>query len=92
MKSNILILAIFALFISCNSSDNTENQPRQISGIYPHLAFYNNEGECGTGAVVPWAGRLWVITYGPHFPLGKLPRNWNKLFAPKALAVHLPTG
>ena len=25
----------------------------QISGIYPHLAYYNEEGECGTGAVVP---------------------------------------
>ncbi|MBN1851880.1 MAG: hypothetical protein JW829_04120, partial [Pirellulales bacterium] len=41
-----------------------------ISGIYPHLAMFNNEGECGTGAVVPWADRLWVITYGPHFPNG----------------------
>jgi hypothetical protein len=37
-----------------------------VSGIHPHLAMYNNEGECGTGAVVPWAGRLWVVTYGPH--------------------------
>ncbi len=43
---------------------------RQFSGIYPHLAMFNNEGECGTGAVVPWADRLWVITYGPHFPFG----------------------
>ncbi len=43
---------------------------RNISGIYPHLAYYNNEGECGTGAVVPWAGKLWVITYGPHLPNG----------------------
>ena len=42
----------------------------QISGIYPHLAFYNSEAECGTGAVVPWADRLWVITYGPHLPFG----------------------
>ena len=32
--------------------------------------MYNEEGECGTGAVVPWAGRLWVITYGPHKPMG----------------------
>ncbi|MBC7920992.1 MAG: hypothetical protein H7Z75_07850 [Ferruginibacter sp.] len=40
------------------------------SGIYPHLAMYNKEGECGTGAVVPWAGKLWVITYGPHLPFG----------------------
>ncbi|MBM3888930.1 MAG: hypothetical protein FJ388_07355, partial [Verrucomicrobia bacterium] len=44
--------------------------PLQISGIYPHLATFNNEGECGTGAVVPWADRLWVISYGPHFPTG----------------------
>ncbi len=45
-------------------------RPRSISGIYPHLAYFNNEGECGTGAVVPWADRLWVITYGPHLPKG----------------------
>ncbi len=45
-------------------------EPVQISGIYPHLAMYNQEGECGTGAVVPWADRLWVITYGPHLPFG----------------------
>lgn len=41
-----------------------------ISGIYPQLAFYNEEGECGTGAVVPWNGDLWAITYGPHKPFG----------------------
>jgi len=45
-------------------------EPVAISGIYPHLSYANNEGECGTGAVVPWAGRLWVITYGPHLPNG----------------------
>ena len=44
--------------------------PVSISGIYPHLAMCNNEGECGTGAVVPWAGDLWVVTYGPHCPVG----------------------
>ncbi|MBI1177872.1 hypothetical protein GC207_10600 [bacterium] len=32
--------------------------------------MFNDEGECGTGAVVPWADRLWVISYGPHFPYG----------------------
>jgi hypothetical protein len=44
--------------------------PVQVSGIYPHLAMFNEEGECGTGAVVPWAGRLWALTYGPHKPFG----------------------
>lgn len=45
-------------------------EPASFSGIYPHLAYFNHEGECGTGAVVPWAGRLWVITYAPHMPKG----------------------
>lgn len=40
------------------------------SGIYPHLSFFNNEGECGTGSVVPWAGKLWALTYAPHMPKG----------------------
>jgi hypothetical protein len=41
-----------------------------VSGIYPHLTMFNDEGECGTGAVVPWANRLWVVTYAPHMPSG----------------------
>ena len=47
-----------------------EGSPKSYSGVYPHLAFYNNEGECGTGAIVPWAGNLWAMTYGPHLPHG----------------------
>jgi len=45
-------------------------EPLSVSGIYPHLATFNNEAECGTGAVVPWADRLWIISYGPHLPKG----------------------
>ena len=44
--------------------------PVSVSGIYPSLAMFNQEGECGTGAVVVWADRLWVITYAPHKPKG----------------------
>lgn len=44
--------------------------PVEISGRYPHLAMFNHQGECGTGAVVSWADRLWAITYGPHLPAG----------------------
>ena len=32
--------------------------------------MFNDEAECGTGAVVPWAHRLWVLTYAPHKPQG----------------------
>ena len=45
-------------------------EPLSLSGIYPSLAMFNEEGECGTGAVVPWADRLWVVTYAPHRPFG----------------------
>src|SRR5688572_25963439 len=58
---------LLALFLPASAFSA---EPRQISGIYPSLAMFNNENECGTGAVVPWADRLWVITYGPHLPLG----------------------
>ena len=54
----------------CLTASAFPQQPRSISGIYPHLAMFNDEGECGTGGVVPWADRLWVITYGPHLPKG----------------------
>lgn len=54
--------------VGCTTPQQTQKD--NISGIYPKLAFYNNEGECGTGAVVPWAGSLWAITYGPHMPFG----------------------
>lgn len=53
--------------VGCTTPQQTQ---KDISGIYPKLAFFNNEGECGTGAVVPWAGSLWAITYGPHMPFG----------------------
>lgn len=74
MTLNKLMLTgiLTTLFLSgCNRGGQTEKyQPLSISGIYPHLAYYNEEGECGTGAVVPWADKLWVITYGPHLPFG----------------------
>lgn len=54
--------------VGCTTPQQTQKD--NISGIYPKLAFFNNEGECGTGAVVPWAGSLWAITYGPHMPFG----------------------
>ena len=70
----ICLFLILIMHLSCikNSPDNKHDRSkyRMVSGIYPHLAYYNNEGECGTGAVVPWADRLWVITYGPHLPFG----------------------
>ncbi|MCA9269838.1 MAG: hypothetical protein KDA41_15260, partial [Planctomycetales bacterium] len=52
-------------------------QPVQVSGVYPHLASFNGGGECGIGAVVPWAGRLWWITYPPHARRGSADKLYS---------------
>lgn len=71
MNKLILSFMLIGLFFSgCKTEKKTTDSPKVFSGIYPHLAYYNNEGECGTGAVVPWNDKLYVITYGPHLPLG----------------------
>lgn len=61
------ILSLLALTSSLLAGEN--NHP-SFSGIYPHLSFFNDENECGTGAVVPFADRLWAVTYAPHAPTG----------------------
>ena len=52
---------------------------RNFSGIYPHLAMFNKTGqsECGVGAVVNWAGRLWAVTYSPYDHFGSPDRLYR---------------
>ncbi len=64
MKKRAMLSAVLL------SSSAIAGAPEEVSGIYPGLAMFNGEGECGTGAVVPWAGSLWVFTYPPHAPYG----------------------
>lgn len=70
MKKLLFFTLSISIIASCHNDSGQEVIRSNISGIYPHLAYYNNEDECGTGAVVPFADRLWVITYGPHLPNG----------------------
>jgi hypothetical protein len=70
-------LALYPVFtaITVESQAVRPATPLQISGIYPHLAVFNDTGaqqdnECGIGAVVPWAGKLWLLTYPPHRRIG----------------------
>ncbi len=67
-KANLTALSILAGLFAAPLA--AQGAPQAVSGIYPQLAMFNSEGECGTGAVVPWAGRLWVVTYAPHMPKG----------------------
>jgi hypothetical protein len=48
-------------------------RPAMISGVCPQLGLFNDDkgqSETGVGAVVPYAGELWVITYSGHKPYG----------------------
>ncbi len=65
----LLVLKLL-LFTACDQKKPWAEPYPEFSGVYPHLAYYNKEGECGTGAVVPWQADLWVVTYSPHKPLG----------------------
>ncbi|MCF0234735.1 MAG: hypothetical protein HUK22_07145, partial [Thermoguttaceae bacterium] len=56
--------------VVATAATGQESEKPNFGGVYPHLAWFNDEGECGTGALAPWAGRLWAITYGPHLPNG----------------------
>ena len=67
---SVLALSVITAQAQAAPPTSGATPPIQLSGIYPHLAMYNNEDECGTGAVMPWADRLWVITYAPHRPRG----------------------
>ena len=42
-------------------------EPENVGGSYPSLAYYNEEGECGTGAVVPWAAMRTRSVTGTRF-------------------------
>ena len=83
--------------------ENPPKPPRTdlfISGIYPHLTTYGvysqngahfkkGHNECGIGAIVPWAGRLWMVNYAPHMPRG----SEHKLYSvdsdlTKPITVH----
>ncbi|MEZ0264645.1 MAG: hypothetical protein ACAI43_07960, partial [Phycisphaerae bacterium] len=75
--SRRLVLAALAALVPLYSgaADAPPSPPQsgkhvQVSGVYPHLCAFNGGGECGIGAVVPWAGKLWYVTYPPHQRVG----------------------
>lgn len=64
------VMVLYAASVSRVPAAEVPEPPLQVSGIYPHLAVFSEYGECGIGAVVPWADRLWWITYPPHMRQG----------------------
>ncbi len=49
------------------SNKNSRSSFSNISGVFPHLCIGAQLGpprsECGVGALMPWADRLWVVAY-----------------------------
>jgi hypothetical protein len=87
MKSLPRLFAVVLFSALTAATPHAAEAPPSFSGIYPHLAYFNAHGECGTGAVVPWADRLWVITYAPHQPKGSTDKLYS-IDASLTLTTH----
>ncbi len=93
MRSKAMFLTAVVVSLGCfvNVTAAKGAEKTSASGIYPHLAMFNNTRECGIGAVVPWAGKLWVITYAPHKPNGsddklyEIDRQLNMAIRPESV-------
>ena len=83
----LLAVSFAGLSILASSCSKGSAEQPNYSGVYPHIGYYNNENECGTGAVVPWAGSLWVITYAPHCPDGSSDKLYE-IKPDKSVIVH----
>ena len=67
MAAALACYALLALAARAQEPAAAEGRHPCFSGVYPHLAVTNGGGnETGIGAVVPWAGKLWFITYPAH--------------------------
>lgn len=77
----LLTCCIVTITCTCLAEEATQSNREyvQISGIYPHLAVFNQpedpadrpkHGECGIGAIAVWADRLWYLTYPQHKTMG----------------------
>lgn len=78
-----ILFVVLALNVPLLADDIAQTSgDRQISGVYPHLTTYAHArtdgdytksrggSECGIGAIIPWAGKLWMINYAAHMPMG----------------------
>lgn len=77
-------IALFCLLFFIDPFVMAQIKHLKVSGVYPHLATFNESwtlpgsrkniggdgGENGIGAIIPWAGQLWMVTYSPHMPNG----------------------
>ena len=81
MKLNIVgLLTAFSLF-SCTAQKDVKKVPDSISGIYPRLAYYNNEGEWDSLKGFPF---LLSLSHSPLPTYAFIPHR-HLLYYPKLL-------
>jgi hypothetical protein len=70
MECFIPVLILFIASVQAGESDQpVTSNPIQVSGVFPHLAMvaeHSPRTEAGIGGLMPWAGRLWAVTYVAH--------------------------
>ncbi|OXU15626.1 hypothetical protein SMSP1_00601 [Sedimentisphaera salicampi] len=89
LPQSLMFLFLISSVLFSAGSAVAGSEPRSSwSGVYPHLAYFNDNRECGTGAVVPWANRLWVVTYAPHSPKGSDGENLYEIDGDLNLTAH----
>ena len=69
MRISIKIIAFLVISSSLTSYAQEEQAPPSFSGVIPSLtmtADHFPRTEAGIGALMPWANRLWAVTYVAH--------------------------
>ena len=66
----IIMLSLSAAAACAIGSEARDQSHRtQVSGVLPHLAMvadHSPRSEAGIGGLMPWANKLWAITYVAH--------------------------
>ncbi len=69
MKNVIKSIFLIFLFFSLNLNAQEQEPQVNVSGVFPSLTMTANHyprTEAGIGALMPWANRLWAVTYVAH--------------------------
>ncbi len=69
MKLTQTIILLCYLSLAAVAQEKTDPPPIQVGNAFPNIttiAEYNSPSEAGIGALLPWANRLWFVSYVAH--------------------------
>ncbi len=77
MHATYRTISLLSMLSLGAAAAQAQAKPLEVGGVYPAFTHYNGDGECGPGALVPWAGKLWLVTYPAH----QLGHSSDKLYS-----------